>query len=104
MNIPNHPETNHLQLTKVLHALSDPLRLELVKQLAETTEKTCSTCADIQVAKSTLSHHFKVLREAGIAQVRIDGKHRYYSLRKDDLQEAFPGLLEAVLQIDPTRW
>ncbi|MBD5071100.1 transcriptional regulator, partial [Xanthomonas citri pv. citri] len=44
MNIPNHPETETLQLTKVLHALSDPLRLELVKQLAEAKEKTCSTC------------------------------------------------------------
>ncbi|RXK31695.1 ArsR/SmtB family transcription factor [Bacillus velezensis] len=104
MNIPNHPETDRLQLTKVLHALSDPLRLELVKQLAETTEKTCGTCADVRGAKSTLSHHFKVLREAGIAQVRIDGKHRYYSLRKDDLHEAFPGLLEAILQTEPDRW
>ncbi len=65
MNIPNHPETERLQLTKVLHALSDPLRLELVKQLAETTEKTCGTCADVRVAKSTLSHHFKVLAGSG---------------------------------------
>ncbi|WP_437132149.1 ArsR/SmtB family transcription factor [Bacillus atrophaeus] len=104
MNIPNHPKTEKLQLTKVLHALSDPLRLELVKRLAETKEKTCSTCADIQVAKSTLSHHFKVLRESGIAQVRIEGKHRYYSLRTDDLQQAFPGLLEAILNVEQERW
>ncbi|ADP35045.1 ArsR/SmtB family transcription factor [Bacillus atrophaeus] len=104
MNIPNHPKTEKLQLTKVLHALSDPLRLELVKRLAEAKEKTCSTCADIQVAKSTLSHHFKVLRESGIAQVRIEGKHRYYSLRTDDLQQAFPGLLEAILNVEQDRW
>ncbi|MCG8397610.1 metalloregulator ArsR/SmtB family transcription factor [Bacillus atrophaeus] len=104
MNIPNHPKTEKLQLTKVLHALSDPLRLELVKRLAETKEKTCSTCTDIQVAKSTLSHHFKVLRESGIAQVRIEGKHRYYSLRTDDLQQAFPGLLEAILNVEQDRW
>ncbi|MDI6549125.1 MULTISPECIES: helix-turn-helix transcriptional regulator [Bacillus] len=104
MNIPNHPETETLQLTKVLHALSDPLRLELVKQLAEAKEKTCSTCADVQVAKSTLSHHFKVLRESGIAQVRIEGKRRYYSLRAEDLEKAFPGLLEAVLNVDQDHW
>nr|WGD92914.1 hypothetical protein P5629_01285 [Bacillus subtilis] len=52
MNIPNHPETETLQLTKVLHALSDPLRLELVKQLAEAKEKTCEDlcrCAGCQI-------------------------------------------------------
>jgi DNA-binding transcriptional ArsR family regulator len=49
------------------------------------------------VAKSTLSHHFKVLREAGITYTRANGTHRLMSLRKDDLEDRFPGLLTSVL-------
>ncbi|RCK09735.1 ArsR family transcriptional regulator [Bacillus licheniformis] len=71
--------------TAVLQALSDPYRLEIVKALADTAEKTCGTCTNLNIAKSTLSHHFKVLREAGLLKVRIEGKHHYYSLIKPPL-------------------
>ncbi|MDA7026492.1 helix-turn-helix transcriptional regulator [Bacillus sp. CLL-7-23] len=97
-------KTYKMTLTSVLHALNDPIRLEIVKCLAETTEKTCGAYSNINVAKSTLSHHFKVLREAGIIKVRIEGKHHYYSLCKDEIERQFPGLLKAILQVEKERW
>ena len=102
MNIPNHPETDRLQLTKVLHALSDPLRLELVKQLAETTEKRAEPALMSGSLNQRCPITSKCCGKRG-SPVRIDGKHRYYSLRKDDLQAAFP-MLEAILQTEPDRW
>ncbi|GJI60482.1 MULTISPECIES: ArsR/SmtB family transcription factor [Bacillus] len=103
MNNPNHPTQENMRLISVLQALADPVRLEIVRCLAEAGERTCGTY-HMNIAKSTLSHHFKVLREAGIVKVRIDGKHRYYSLRKDDIDTAFPGLLSSVLAVDKDRW
>ncbi|KAA6474348.1 ArsR/SmtB family transcription factor [Bacillus swezeyi] len=97
-------KTHDMKLITVLQALSDPVRLEIVKALAETTEKTCGACTNLKVAKSTLSHHFKVLREAGLLQVRIEGKHHYYSLCRDELEQQFPGLICAVLHVDKERW
>ncbi|MDM5296942.1 metalloregulator ArsR/SmtB family transcription factor [Bacillus pumilus] len=103
MNNPNHPNREDMTLISVLQALADPVRLEIVRCLAEAGERTCGTY-DMNIAKSTLSHHFKVLREAGIVKVRIDGKHRYYSLRKDDVEAAFPGLVLSILAVDKERW
>jgi DNA-binding transcriptional ArsR family regulator len=80
----------------VLHALSDPARLQIVRQLAIGDECTCGTF-DLGLSKATLSHHFRVLREAGVVRTRPEGRTRMLSLRKDDLDERFPGLLEAVL-------
>ncbi|KMM62978.1 ArsR family transcriptional regulator [Bacillus glycinifermentans] len=96
--------TKDMKLTSVMHALSDPVRLEIVKALADTDEKTCGACTNINVAKSTLSHHFKVLREAGILKVRIEGKHHYYSLCKEELEQQFPGLIRAILQVEKEQW
>ncbi|MGE6632032.1 ArsR/SmtB family transcription factor [Bacillus sp. NPDC077027] len=104
MKKPLHPEVEELTLINVLQALADPVRLEIVRCLSQTDERTCGTYYDMKLAKSTLSHHFKVLREAGVVRVRIDGKHRYYSLRKDDVEAAFPGLLSSVLMIEKERW
>jgi DNA-binding transcriptional ArsR family regulator len=80
----------------VLHALSDPARLQIVRQLAIGDECTCGTF-DLGLSKATLSHHFRVLRESGVVRTRPDGRTRMLSLRKDDLNDRFPGLLEAVL-------
>lgn len=103
MNNPTHPTQEDMRLISVLHALADPIRLEIVRCLAEAGERTCGTY-EMNIAKSTLSHHFKVLREAGIVKVRIDGKHRYYSLRKEDIETAFPGLVSSILAVDKERW
>jgi DNA-binding transcriptional ArsR family regulator len=80
----------------VLHALSDPARLAIVRRLAQGDECTCGMF-DLGLSKPTLSHHFRVLREAGVVRTRPEGRRRMLSLRADDLNERFPGLLEAVL-------
>jgi DNA-binding transcriptional ArsR family regulator len=53
------------------------------------------------VTKSTCTHHFKVLREAGVIQQRQEGTSRLNTLRRDDLEARFPGLLETVLAAAP---
>src|SRR2546421_5527857 len=93
-----HPAARELELAAVLHALSDPVRLQIVRSLAEEGPRTCGTF-EVGVAKSTLSHHFRVLREAGITLTEPDGTQRVVSLRRDDLDARFPGLLDAVLGV-----
>ena len=96
MREPHHPSCTELELPAVLHALSDPARLQIVRQLALGDECTCGTF-DLGLSKATLSHHFRVLREAGVVRTRPEGRTRMLSLRKEELDERFPGLLDAVL-------
>jgi DNA-binding transcriptional ArsR family regulator len=96
MREPHHPARAELELSSVLHALSDPARLEIVRRLADGDEPSCGTF-HLGLSKATLSHHFKVLREAGVVRTRPDGRKRLLSLRIDDLEYRFPGLLDAVL-------
>jgi DNA-binding transcriptional ArsR family regulator len=85
-----------LVLTDVLYALSDPLRLRIVRQLAEEGEASCGAF-EVRMPKSSLSHHFKVLREAGVIATRAEGVQRINRLRRAELDKAFPGLLDSVL-------
>jgi DNA-binding transcriptional ArsR family regulator len=80
----------------VLHALSDPARLAIVRHLAGDGECHCGNFT-LATSKATLSHHLRVLREAGVVFRRPDGRKAYFSLRAADLEARFPGLLEAVL-------
>ena len=91
-----HPKRSDIELTAVMHALSDPTRLDIVRQLADGEEQACGTFG-VGVAKSTLSQHFKVLRDSGVIRTRVDGTTRWQTLRRDDLDARFPGLLDAVL-------
>jgi DNA-binding transcriptional ArsR family regulator len=95
-----HPSRDQLDLTAVMHALSDPARRMVVGTLAAEGERACGSFP-LGVTKATASHHFKVLREAGITMTRIEGAHRYLTLRRDDLDARFPGLLDAVLAAEP---
>jgi DNA-binding transcriptional ArsR family regulator len=93
-----HPRRAEIELSAVLHALSDPVRLKVVAVLAAANgEHTCGSF-DVPVTKSTCTHHFKVLREAGVIHQRQDGTTRLNTLRRDDLEARFPGLLETILQ------
>lgn len=92
-----HPSRENLQLASVFHALSDLVRLEIVRQAA-VREQSCAALS-VNVSKSTLSHHLRVLREAGVTRTKIEGTHRYVSLRREDLDARFPGLFDAVLRI-----
>lgn len=99
MREPHHPAVRELRLTRVLHALSEPTRLAIVHELAAgDEEQACGTFA-VSVSKSTLSQHFKVLRDAGVIRTRVDGTQRFQTLRRADLDKRFPGLLEAVLAV-----
>ena len=92
-----HPARDDMELSAVLHALSDPQRLRIVRMLAEDPEpRPCGTFG-LDVSKSTATHHFRVLREAGIIDQRTEGTAKYNTLRRDDLEQLFPGLLDAVL-------
>jgi DNA-binding transcriptional ArsR family regulator len=93
-----HPTCGELELGAVLHALSDPVRLLIVAELAKGDgEYTCGSFA-LPVTKSTCTHHFKVLREAGVIQQRQQGTTRLNRLRRTDLETRFPGLLDTILQ------
>jgi DNA-binding transcriptional ArsR family regulator len=88
----DHPERDALVFTEVLAALSDPLRLFVVAELAAGGERPCSSFA-LPVSKSTQSWHFRTLREAGLIHQRDEGTRRLNSLRTEDLEARFPGLL-----------
>lgn len=85
------------ELATVLQALSDPIRLRIVAMLADGGEYPCGSFG-LPVTKSTCSHHFRVLREAGVISQRVDGKNRLNRLDRASLSERFPGLIDAVLR------
>jgi DNA-binding transcriptional ArsR family regulator len=93
---PHHPETAEIELSAVLDALSDPVRRAVVVQLAREGEQSCSAFAG-HGSKTSLAYHYARLREAGVTRTRCEGARRMVSLRTDDLEARFPGLLRAVL-------
>jgi DNA-binding transcriptional ArsR family regulator len=92
-----HPARDEIELSEVLHALSDPVRLKMVGYLAGADREVTCGSIDVPVTKSTCTHHFKVLREAGIIRQRQQGTARLNTLRRDDLEARFPGLLATIL-------
>ncbi|MEU1787020.1 ArsR/SmtB family transcription factor [Streptomyces sparsogenes] len=93
-----HPARDAIRLEDVLHALSDPMRMRVVRTLAgETGELSCSVF-DLPVSKSTTTHHFRVLRECGVINQIYRGTAKMNALRREDLDALFPGLLDSVLR------
>jgi DNA-binding transcriptional ArsR family regulator len=84
----------------VLQALSDPVRLEIVRQLAACPDERGMTCGSVEipVTKATGTHHFKILLAAGIMAEQEDGNRKYIRLRRDELNRRYPGLIDLVLQ------
>jgi DNA-binding transcriptional ArsR family regulator len=95
-----HPEVGDMELVAVLHALADPTRLTIVRTLRADPERPCGSFP-VRVAPSTLSHHFRVLREAGVIRQRDEGNRRWTTLRMADLDHRFPGLIDTVLAALP---
>jgi len=90
----HHPAASELDLATILRTVGDPVRLAILDRLREGGEATCGVLADqLGMPVSTLSYHLRQLREAGVTQTRAEGTERYMSLRVDDLEERFPGLL-----------
>ncbi|PWS40543.1 transcriptional regulator [Streptomyces sp. ZEA17I] len=92
-----HPSVAEIGLEGVLRALADPVRLRIVRGLADGHPDMACVAFGLPVSKSTTTHHFKVLREAGVIHQRYEGTSRLSRLREADLEERFPGLLAAVL-------
>jgi DNA-binding transcriptional ArsR family regulator len=93
-----HPASEDLELAAVLHALSDPQRLHIVRELdRDPGPRPCGSFG-LAVSKSTSTHHFRVLREAGVIAQQEVGTAKLTTLRRDALNKRFPGLLEAVLR------
>ncbi|MEV7170149.1 helix-turn-helix transcriptional regulator [Streptomyces sp. NPDC093224] len=93
-----HPSVEEMSLLTVLSALSDPLRYSVVSALVREPEGTARTCAsfNLPVSKSTITHHFRILREAGLVRQVDRGNSRAATLRREDLDERFPGLLDLI--------
>ncbi|MFJ1970127.1 ArsR/SmtB family transcription factor [Streptomyces sp. NPDC087903] len=92
-----HPARDEIRLESVLHALSDPMRLRIVRELAaDGAELSCSHF-DLPVTKSTTTHHFRVLRESGVVRQIYRGTAKLNGLRRGDLDDLFPGLLDTLL-------
>ncbi|MFI6597444.1 ArsR/SmtB family transcription factor [Nonomuraea sp. NPDC050536] len=100
---PAHPEVSRFDLQQVLEAVVDPVRRSIVVQLEAAGRDVACGGFDIPVSKSTATHHFKVLREAGLIRQYYVGTSRMNALRREDMNQAFPGLLDALTTPEATR-
>jgi DNA-binding transcriptional ArsR family regulator len=92
-----HPPTSALDLPTILRTVSDPVRLEIVRMLADGTPRVCNAIqSELGLPASTGSYHLRLLREAGVTRSRADGTLREITLRREDLDERFPGLLDVL--------
>ena len=85
-------------ITAVLQALADPVRLDLVRQLGDCSDPRACGSLEAPVTKSTLSHHYRVLWEAGLISKRYEGTRKLISLRRPEVDALYPGLLDSVLR------
>jgi DNA-binding transcriptional ArsR family regulator len=92
-----HPDADAIDLATVMRTVGEPVRLQIVRMLADGRERSCN---DLQAAlglpASTGSYHLRLLREAGVTRTRAEGTQRMISLRRDDLDRRFPGLVDVL--------
>ncbi len=92
-----HPPTEVLDLATILRTVGDPVRLEIVRLLADDRPRLCGEISSaLQLPPSTSSYHLRLLREAGVTRTRAEGTLRLISLRRDDLHKRFPGLVDVL--------
>lgn len=97
-----HPDLRDVSLPVVMQALSDPCRIEILRSLMEAGELACGDIP-LTVSKATVSHHFSVLREAGLILTRTEGTRCMTSVRRAELEKRFPGLLGLLLNEKPKK-
>ena len=93
-----HPSIDQVELTDIMYALSDPARLEIVGRLANAGRKMTCGELDLNRPKSSMSHHFKILRAAGIVETLIEGTEHMNALRLEEIERKFPGVLQSILR------
>jgi DNA-binding transcriptional ArsR family regulator len=92
-----HPPTSALNLSTILRTVGDPVRLEIVRVLSDDRPRVCNELQDtLGLPASTCSYHLRLLREAGVTRTRAQGTLREISLRRDDLEDRFPGLVDVL--------
>ncbi len=98
MDHEGHPDEEEIVFGSVLSALADPLRRQVVMELTQAPAGTERTCASfgLPVSKATLTHHFRVLREAGLIRQVDRGNTRAATLRREEIDRRLPGLLDLV--------
>ncbi len=90
-----HPDASALDLATIMRTVGDPIRLEIVRLLGDGDPRVCNDISRaLDLPASTSSYHMRLLREAGLTRSRAQGTQRLISLRRDDLDERFPGLVE----------
>ncbi|MER5640007.1 helix-turn-helix domain-containing protein [Kitasatospora sp. NPDC002227] len=92
------PSPEEFRLAAVLHALADPVRLRIVTELSSGQHEMACQAFALPVTKSTSTHHFRVLREAGVIRQHRRGTARMSVLREEELERRFPGLLTSILR------
>jgi|SRR5215472_9219529 len=90
------------EIGEILQALADPMRLSIIRSLAERAGEMSCGAFDLPVTKPTLTHHFKTLKYAGLVGARMEGTRKFIHLRRDEVDAAYPGLLDSVLQLRRT--
>jgi DNA-binding transcriptional ArsR family regulator len=97
-----HPSASELDLATILRTVGDPVRLAIVQELLDGGERICTALnTSIDIPASTLSYHLRLLREAGVTRTRAVGTERHVSVRADDLERRFPGLLDVLAAKQP---
>jgi DNA-binding transcriptional ArsR family regulator len=92
-----HPPTSALDLATIMRTVGDPVRLEIVRLLADGRSLMCAELSSaLEIPPSTNSYHLRLLREAGVTRTRSEGTLRFISLRRGDLEERFPGLVDVL--------
>ncbi|MFF0574197.1 ArsR/SmtB family transcription factor [Streptosporangium saharense] len=97
MAVLHHPAAGEIELVDVLAALGHPVRLDIARALASGEERFCGEIMP-DLPKSSMTHHWRTLRESGVIRQRREGRRLYLTLRRDDLETRFPGLLDLVLK------
>ena len=92
-----HPSADALDLATIMRTVGDPIRLQIVRMLADGQEHACNDMTRaLDLPTSTGSYHLRLLREAGITRTRAQGTERVITLRREDLEQRFPGLVDVL--------
>jgi DNA-binding transcriptional ArsR family regulator len=91
------PERDEIRVETVLQALGEPVRLQIIRALADVPEGIACGEIELPVTASTRAHHLRILREAGVLTTHMEGTRRISSLRREDLDALYPGLLGGIL-------